>query len=192
MSVVRSFQIARNAKKPDTWRHYTQAKKLKNVRWGAALGGALAAEAAVVASASEWVAIYSYLLYPGESPAFYEQYARMASPWVALLAGTPVFYLACRWIGSRRPTQAWPTAIGIFGIYSLVDAPFVLLGDNPALPYWLVAINYLAKFMACYFGGASAARSAVEQSTCSTTGRRSSRYWSTSRPTWKGILVLRL
>ena len=41
----------------------------------------------------------------------------------------------------------------IFGIYCLIDAPFVLLGDNPALPYWLVAINYLAKFMACYFGG---------------------------------------
>jgi len=34
--------------------------KLKNVRWGAALGGALAAEAAVVAAAFAWVAIYSY------------------------------------------------------------------------------------------------------------------------------------
>ena len=137
---------------------------LKNIRWGAALGGALAAESVLIAAAFAWVAIYSHFLHPGESLAFYQQYAQMASLWVSLFAGIPVFYLACRWIGSRTPTRAWPTAITIFGIYFLMDAPFVLLVDNPALTHWFAAINYPAKFLACYFGGISAARGEVAQS----------------------------
>lgn len=76
----------------------------KDVRWHLALGGA-------VAAAFAWVAIYSYSLHPGEPPAFYQQYALKASPWVVISLEIPVFYLVCRWIGSRAPSNALPTAM---------------------------------------------------------------------------------
>ena len=131
---------------------------LKDIRWGAALGGTLLALVVLVAAAFAWVAIYSYLLHPGESPAFYQQYAIRASPWVSLVMGFPVFYLVCRWIGSRSPSRAWPTAMGIFAIYLLLDLPLNLFGgDNPTITPLFLAVNYLLKFLACHFGGRSAA-----------------------------------
>lgn len=131
---------------------------LKEIRWGAAVGGALAAVVVLVAAAFAWVAIYSYLLHPGESEAFYQRYAIRASPWVSLFLGFPVFYLACRWIGSRSPSRAWPTAMGIFAIYLLLDLPVTLLGgDNPTITPLFMTVNYLLKFLACHFGGRSAA-----------------------------------
>jgi len=131
---------------------------LKEIRWGAAFGGALAAVVVLVVAAFAWVAIYSYLLHPGESPAFYEQYAVRASPWVSLVLGFPVFYLVCRWIGSRSPARSWPTAMGLFGIYLLVDLPLALLGgDNPTVTPLYLTVNFLLKFLACHFGGRRAA-----------------------------------
>ena len=136
--------------------------KLKEIRWGVALAGALAAVVVLIAAAFAWVAIYSYLLHPGESPAFYQQYAMSASPWVSLVMGFPVFYLVCRWIGSRSPSRAWPTAMGLFGIYLLIDLPLTLLGgDNPTVTPLFLAVNFLLKFLACHFGGRSAAGIAV-------------------------------
>jgi hypothetical protein len=77
----------------------------KDIRWGAALGGMLVAEVAQIAAAFVWVVLYSYLVHPGETPAFYQSYAQVSGPWVSLLAGTPIFYLTCRWIGSRVPVN---------------------------------------------------------------------------------------
>jgi len=121
--------------------------KLSAIRWGAAVAGALVAEIAMIAAAFAWVAIYSYLVHPGESPAFYQRYAEAASPWVALLAGVPIFYLVCRRIGGRA------TALAVFAIYFCFDAPIVIFASNPPLPAWFVALNYLCKCSACYLGG---------------------------------------
>ena len=139
--------------------------KLKDIRWPAALGGTLLSLVVLIASAFAWVALYSYLVHPGESPAFYQRYAVRASPWVSLVLGFPVFYLVCRWIGSRSPSRAWPTAMGIFAIYLLLDLPLVLLGgDNPTVTPLYLIVNYLLKFLGCHFGGRSAARRAVAAS----------------------------
>ena len=127
--------------------------KVNRVRWGWAIGGALGAEVVLVIAAFAWVAIYSYVLHPGESAAFYQQYAMRASPWVSLVAGGPVFYLACRWIGSRFPSRAWPTAIGLFAVYFMMDAPITLLAENPNLSSWFLPVNFSIKFLACYLGG---------------------------------------
>ena len=137
--------------------------RVSSVRWGWAVSGALAAEVVMVAAAFAWVAIYSYLLHPGESAGFYQQYAMRASPWVSLVAGAPIFYLVCSWIGSRSPAHAFPTAIGLFALYFLIDAPLVMFGDNPFISLWFVAINYSVKFLACYLGGRSGARNEIPQ-----------------------------
>ena len=120
--------------------------KWKDIRWGAALGGMLVAEIAQIAAAFAWVALYSYLVHPGETPAFYQSYAQISGPWVSLLAGTPIFYLTCRWIGSRVPSRAWPTAMALFGLFVLVDLPLVFAAGTPS-PRTLgfVAASYLLK-----------------------------------------------
>jgi len=83
---------------------------------------------------------------------------------VSLLAGTPIFYLVCRWIGSRVPSRAWPTAMALFGLFVLVDFALILSAGIPS-PRILgfVAASYLLKLLACHFGGRSAARREVAE-----------------------------
>src|SRR5688500_15164831 len=65
---------------------YTRTMRMRDIRWGAAIGGMLVAEVAQIAAAFAWVALYSYLVHPGETPAFYQRYAEVAGPWVSVLA----------------------------------------------------------------------------------------------------------
>jgi hypothetical protein len=128
--------------------------KWKDVRWGAALGGMLVAEVAQIAAAVAWVALYSYLVHPGETPAFYQSYAQASGPWVSLVAGTPIFYLVCRWIGSRVPARAWPTAMALFGLFVVLDLSLVLVvGTLSNRLIGFVAASYLLKLLACHLGG---------------------------------------
>lgn len=135
---------------------------MRDIRWGAALGGMLLAEVAQIAATVAWVALYSYLVHPGETPDYYERHAQVAGPWVSLLAGTPIFYLVCRWIGSRVPSRAWPTAMALFVLFVLVDGALVLAAGTPS-PRILgfVVTSYLLKLLACHLGGRSAARREV-------------------------------
>ena len=131
---------------------------LRNVRWGPAVLGVLIAEIAMIAAAFGWVAIYSYFLNPGKPVEVYQRYALVASPWVSLVVGPPIFYLICRWIGSWSPSRAWTTAMGTFAIYLLVDLALVLFGgDNPPVTFLYLVANYVAKFLGCHLGGRSAA-----------------------------------
>lgn len=75
---------------------------------------------------------------------------------MSLVLGFPVFYLICRWIGSRSPSKEWPTAMALFGFYVLLDLPLTLLGgDNPTVTPLFLAVNFVLKFLACHFGGRS-------------------------------------
>lgn len=118
----------------------------------------LVADVATIAAAFAWVFLYSYLVHPGETSAFYQRYAQVASPWVSLLAGPPIFYLVCRWIGSRAPARARATAMAIFGLFVLVDVALLLFAGTPS-PRLLgfVAASWLLKLLACHLGGRSAA-----------------------------------
>ena len=138
--------------------------RMRDIRWGAALGGMLLAEIGQIVATFAWVALYSYLVHPGETQAFYERYAQVAGPWVSLLAGTPIFYLVCRWIGSRVPSRAWPTAMALFSLFVLVDFALILAaGTRSPRILGFVAASYLLKLLACHLGGRSAARSEVAE-----------------------------
>ena len=138
--------------------------RIRDIRWGAALGGMLLAEVAQIAATFAWVALYSYLVHPGETPAFYQQYAEVAGPWVSVLAGTPIFYLICRWIGSRNPARAWPTAMALFGFFLLLDGA-LMFSTGPLSPRLagFMAASYLLKLVACHLGGRSAAGNEVAE-----------------------------
>ncbi|MCC6538777.1 MAG: hypothetical protein IT162_14575 [Bryobacterales bacterium] len=100
-----------------------------------------------------WVAIYSYFIHPGQPVAVYEAHAQVAGPWVSLIAGTPIFYAASRWIA-----RAVPTALALFGIFLAIDGALLIgMTDNQtALPYVWIGLSYLAKLGACALGGRQA------------------------------------
>jgi hypothetical protein len=135
----------------------------KDIRWPAAVGGFVLAEVALIASAFGWVFLYSALVHPGESQEFYERYAQVASPWVSLVAGAPIFFVLCRWIGAQAPARAWPTALALFGLFVLVDLALVVAvaaGGGSSSPGLLgfVAASHLSKFAASHLGARSAER----------------------------------
>jgi hypothetical protein len=138
--------------------------RMRDIRWGAALGGMLVAEVGQIAATFAWVALYSYLVHPGETPAFYQHYAERSGPWVSVLAGTPIFYLVCRWIGSRNPARAWRTAMALFGFFLLLDG--ALMFSAGALSQRLLgfmAAGYLLKLVACHVAGRKVAGNEVAE-----------------------------
>jgi hypothetical protein len=135
---------------------------LRTVRWGAALGGMLLAEVAQIAAAFAWVALYSYLIHTGETPAYYQRYAQASGPWVSIVAGTPIFYWVCRWVCRKVPSRAWPTAMALWGLLVVVDGALVFSAGKPSpRDLGFVAASYLLKLAACHLAGRSAARNAV-------------------------------
>jgi hypothetical protein len=146
---------ARNVKPHDTAGDILAAMKSTRVRWPAALAGAIIAEVAQVAAAFAWVAIYSYAINPGQPVATYEQYAQLSGPWVSVLAGGPIFYLA-----SRRVAKNTPTALALFGIFFVLDLGLLLASsqNGTAVPWAMASLSYSTKLVACYLGGAHAQR----------------------------------
>ena len=121
-----------------------------NIHWGRAGAGALVAEITQTVAAFGWVAIYSYLINPGQPIAAYEAHAQASGPWVSILAGAPIFYAASRWIARTRPT-----ALALFGIFFVIDGA-LLLGMTQSwtgAAFVLIGLSYLTKFLACALGG---------------------------------------
>lgn len=120
------------------------------ISWGRAGTGALIAEVAQIAAAFGWVAIYSYLINPGQPIAAYQAHAQASGPWVSITAGAPIFYAASRWIARSRPT-----ALALFGIFLVIDSA-LLVGMTESwtrLPFVLMGLSYLTKLCACVLGG---------------------------------------
>jgi hypothetical protein len=133
--------------------------RVRQISWRLAIACALGAEVVLVIAAFAWVALYSYLIHPGESSEFYRHYALGASPWVAVVVGIPVFYFAGRLIRARVPAGSVATAWCALGLYLLLEAPFVLGNHNPLMPAWLPFVGYAGKAVAIYLGARAAAAS---------------------------------
>lgn len=132
---------------------------IQRIRWGAAVGGALLAEVAQVIAAVLWVAIYSYVLNPGQPMTIYEQHAQASGPWVSIIAGFPIFYFASRWIAGSLPT-----ALALFGVFLALDVLLLLLmgGWSAISILLLIGLSYATKLVACYLGGRRGLRQPVE------------------------------
>ena len=120
------------------------------INWGRASGGALIAEIAQIAVAFGWVAIYSYVIDPGQPMATYQAHAQASGPWVSILAGAPIFYATSRWIARSRPT-----ALALFAIFVVIDGA-LLVGMTESwtgVPFVLFGLSYFTKLCACALGG---------------------------------------
>jgi hypothetical protein len=120
----------------------------QNIHWPRAILGAVLAEAGVVAASFVWVAIYSYVVNPGQPIEVYQQYAQSSAPWVSILAGLPIFFAAARWVARNRPS-----AIAMWAIVFVFDAALLAISGIGTLSPWVIALSYLTKFLASYLGG---------------------------------------
>jgi hypothetical protein len=120
------------------------------IKWGRAFGGSLIAQISQIAAAFGWVAIYSYVIDPGEPVATYQAHAQVSGPWVSILAGAPIFYAASRWIA-----RSLATALALFACLVVIDgALLVLMVENwTGVDVVLVGLSYLTKLGACVLGG---------------------------------------
>lgn len=116
--------------------------------WKKVLGGVLAAEVLLVAAAFLWVAIYSHLIAPGQDVSAYRQYAQVASPWVSVIVGVPLFYMLGRWLKSRR------AAALLFGLYLALDVALLASLPTPGPIPWAMVVASWATKLASLLAGA--------------------------------------
>ena len=120
------------------------------IAWGRAVAGALIGEIGQIVAAFGWVAIYSYLINPGQPMATYHEHAQTSGPWVSILAGAVIFYAVSRWIAKTRPT-----ALALFAIFFMIDGALLvgMMDDWTGAPFVLIGLSYLTKLGACALGG---------------------------------------
>lgn len=111
---------------------------VRNVSWWKILGLAILAEILMVLIAILYMVVYSYGIHPGETNRYYEEHVRIAGPYIAILAGLPVFFALSRWIAHM------PSALAFWGAYVALDTVIILCTDGAAgirriLPLWLTA-----------------------------------------------------
>jgi hypothetical protein len=123
------------------------------INWGRAFGGSLVAQIAQVAATFGWVAIYSYVINPGQPIATYQAHAEASGTWVSIFAGAPIFYAASRWIARSRPT-----ALALFAFMVVIDGALLvaMVEDWTEVPLILFGLSYLTKLGACALGGRQA------------------------------------
>ena len=108
------------------------------------------AQIALIAAAFGWVAIYSYLINPGQPLATYQAHAQASGPWVSIFAGAPIFYAGSRWIARSQPT-----ALALFAITIVIDGALMvgMVEDWTGVLVVMVGLSYLTKLGACALGG---------------------------------------
>ena len=126
------------------------------IPWGWVVLTAVALVVAVTLAAFVWVAIYSYLIHPGEDLSYYQNYAQFSSPIVSVVVGIPVWFFTCRWVGRKAGTRAVAMCLSVWLIVPLIDMPLGILAQAKASDWAMMAISNSTKLIAAYLGGKSA------------------------------------
>src|SRR4030095_1043182 len=86
------------------------------------IGAALLALVINVLASILYMVVYSYVINPGHSPQFYQDYAQVAVPYSSIIAGFPIMFFVCRWLSKRwKPHAALKAALAVWLIYMLID-----------------------------------------------------------------------
>jgi len=126
------------------------------VPWGWVIGTAIGLEVAMVISAFAWVAIYSYVIHPGEESAYYENYAKSASPFVSVVLGIPFWFFACRWVGRKAGTRAVAMCVCAWFVLFIIEVPLIFIAKPTDYDWSMVALSHSTKLLAAYLGGRAA------------------------------------
>lgn len=123
------------------------------------IGAALLCMAANVGLSVLYIAFYSYFINPGHDEKFYQEYAGVAAPYCSIIAGIPVLYFVCRWIGGRWESNfAVKAALLVWLVYSLIDLSVLTAAGWTIQLAVISLISLTTKLIAAYFGEKAAGR----------------------------------
>ena len=100
------------------------------------------------------VAIYSYLINPGQAVSVYEAHAEVSAPYISGIFGLIIFFLVARY-WTKKGFQNVPKLIVLYPvIYVLLDIGVLLLAGMTTWSDFILTffIANTAKFLGCYLG----------------------------------------
>jgi threonine/homoserine/homoserine lactone efflux protein len=125
----------------------------------AAVGLALLVMVLNVAAAFAWVAVYSMLIEPGHSEAWYQAYAMRAAPVSSVFAGLVLMLGAGVLIGRGRPVrQAMILGAVMAGTYILIDAIVLVAAQADSQTVTWAWGSWVTKLAAAVLGARIGAR----------------------------------
>jgi hypothetical protein len=112
-----------------------------------------------------YMVAYSYLINPGQDMAHYQAHAQFSAPYSSIIAGFPLMFLVCRWIGKKFAAASCITAaLLIWLVYFLIDMTAVAFAGALGGLALLLVISHATKFAAAYLGGLAARKQVVDAS----------------------------
>ncbi len=142
----------------------TEQAPVKKNRWVWIIPTALAVMITNVAIHVLYMVAYSYAINPGHDAAYYQAHAQISAPYSSIVAGMPLMFLACRWLGRKFAARFVITAaLLVWLVYFLIDMTALLFAGelSPRLAL-LVIISVVTKFAAAYLGGLAARKQVAE------------------------------
>ena len=125
------------------------------------IGAAIFILIANVSLSVVYMIVYGHLINPGHEEQFYQEHIKIAAPYCSIIAGIPLFYFVCRWIGGKwERSFAVKAALLVWTVYCLIDLT-VIFANFSQLTLWLfvlVIISLSTKLLSAYFGGVTASK----------------------------------
>ncbi len=127
------------------------------------IGAAILVLVINVAISFLYVAVYAHLINKGHDEQYYQAYAETSAPYSSIVAGMPLMFLMCWWVGSWWGADfAIKAAILVWLVYAVIDVVVVVAaGISSKVPprmFVLTAVSLITKLGASYLGGIVSSR----------------------------------
>jgi uncharacterized membrane protein SpoIIM required for sporulation len=141
----------------------TEHTSMKKNRWVWIIPTAIAVMIISVAIHVLYMVAYSYVINPGHDAAYYQAHAQVSAPYSSIVAGMPLMFLACRWIGRKFAARFVITAaLLVWLVYFLIDTTVLMFAGELSRLALVFVISFVTKLAAAYFGGLAARKLVVE------------------------------
>ena len=107
-----------------------------------------------------YIAFYSYVINPGHPAEFYQEYAKVASPYSSIFAGMLLMFLMCRWLSRKwTPEFARNSVLVLWFVYVIIDLAVLFTSGMTSRLAVLASISLITKLIAALFGARVGSRS---------------------------------
>jgi hypothetical protein len=97
--------------------------------------------------------VYSYAIHPGHEPAFYQEHIPGAAPYLSVIAGIPLMYLAGWWVaGWWNRSLGVQAALIVWLASTFIDFVLVSLTGWTLRVAVFFLISFVTKLVAAYWG----------------------------------------
>ena len=99
------------------------------------------------------VLIYSMIIKPGQTEAFYNEHVQFSAPIVSIIFGIVLFYLVAQLLAKNRYPVRKQIAWGLPLVYIIIDIAILLFSKTDWSGQFLVlTLSFGTKFIASYLG----------------------------------------